>query len=232
MNNEEIINYLSKYEIFGTAQIQRHFIWGYNRAIAKVIELVDLGLIHEIENKPYSFKISDSNYEPPTQSFLATLEKRSYDSYEFKEQLRIWFECISDDIKSNQQSRSNTFNCIKAILDKNPDSFITIINTSKINSLKLKSLNKNREIKLLLNHHILRKNRTSIVILSLEKPNSDIKQFRQLLNKNNIRNYAIEKMYVIGNKTTLNQCEKFINNKYSHWTSATAKFDVRFLNKN
>ncbi len=151
MNNEEIINYLRKYESFGTAQIQRNFIWGYNRAIAKLIELVDLGLIHEIKNTPYSFKVSDSNQEPPKQSFLSTLEKRSYDSYEFKEKLRIWLECVNDDITLNQRSRADTFNCIKNILHKNPDSFVAIVNASKINSLKLKLFNKSRGINLLFN---------------------------------------------------------------------------------
>ena len=194
MHNEEIIDYLRKYESFGIAKIQRHFVWGYNRALAKIIELVDQGLIHEIKNTPFYFKVSDSNCEPPKQSFLTTIEDRSYDSYEFKEQLRIWFECTNDDAILNKKSRLNTLDCVKDILCKNKDRFITIINASKSNSLKLKFFDKHKEIKVLFNQQLFRKNRTSVAILLFEKQHSNINQFRRLLNKNNIRNYAIEKI--------------------------------------
>lgn len=59
MTNDEILAQLCKFDNFGPAKIQRIFKWGNTRALAKIIELVDLGLIYELSGEPMLFKIKN-----------------------------------------------------------------------------------------------------------------------------------------------------------------------------
>ena len=46
MDNDEILAYLCKFENFRAGKLQRQFVWGNERAMSKINELVSLGLIH------------------------------------------------------------------------------------------------------------------------------------------------------------------------------------------
>jgi len=75
MTNNEILAYLQKFEQFSPAKIQRFCKWGNTRAIAKTIELVDLGLIYELPDQPMLFKI-ESSPQPRSGSFENILKAR------------------------------------------------------------------------------------------------------------------------------------------------------------
>ena len=80
MTNDEILTKLCKFDQFGPAKIQRICKWGNTRAIAKIIELVDLGLIYELPDQPMSFKIEISP-QPRGESFESILKARALSSH-------------------------------------------------------------------------------------------------------------------------------------------------------
>ena len=60
MDNDEILAYLCKFENFRAWKLQRQFVWGNERAMSKINELVSLGLIHEDPVNKNFFKVSDA----------------------------------------------------------------------------------------------------------------------------------------------------------------------------
>lgn len=199
MNNSDILSYLKKFDKFGTAKLQRHYYWGYERAINKIIELVDSGLIYEVPGEPFVFRICTENGNYPKESFAAILKSREILPPK-SHKTRIWFESIN--LKENNQLTLNAEKIlIKNLIKANVESKLYIVNSDR--RLRLNLAGEKNSISFKSSHSI---GHSSLVVLFLVKSKKDSANIKLLL-KNSAVN-GIEKLYIIGDSLMLQHIKR------------------------
>lgn len=205
MENKDILAYLSQFDKFSASKIQRKFKWGYIRAIKKIVELVDLGLIIELPNEMMAFKVSTSNVNLVNlnkESFQKTLDDREpikpIKPISIKKTVRIWFEPTDDDYKLKPIEM--TPKIIDKLIIENASKKIMILNSSsrirlhfRLNSYKNKNVRFGK-------YYSDRSTPSAVVVIT--KSYDEIKTIKKAIRS------SVEKIYIIGNKNILTKYQK------------------------
>lgn len=210
MTNSDVLTYLNQFEKFSTARIQRHFKWGYNRTINKIIEFVDSGLIYEIPNEPLTFRISDKGQNPPIESFATTLRNRELKIPAIRphHKVRIWFESVKSDISQPVYTK-DLINLINKLASYNTSEKTHIINASKNIKFQLKHNIHNETRNILFSYRYLVKLPSPTLIILINSLR-DISIMKRILKKAAFNNHQVEKLYIVGNDVLLKQFRKIV----------------------
>lgn len=214
-SNEGILNFLSQYNEFSVAKIQRHCRWGYTRAIAKIIELVDLGLVGEVTGKPFVFKLTRNN-KVLERSFADVISEREKLTQSLKlknKKIRIWFE----NNKSNRNERYiknvgiSVARTVVGLLNGGSENNNTIVfNSSFIERMLLRRFAANCNIKISFREIMFHRCDSSTAVLLMDNTPNSLSLFKRVISNGR----SIRKIYVIGGDQQLHKCENFVHRNY------------------